>query len=473
MREPIRWPREAWIPLFAGVIWLWRAPEHGLTGFLFSIVPGCLLLGSGVSMLLMPGDRRIAHFGAAGGVLGLVLAIPAFAKVGFLGGCLLVAVSAAAFVAAGVHSVRLEPELEEVPEPIPSLWLAAQVAADEAMLAWMLGSVVLPGRDDHVRIEREVAAARELFDARGWLEKPASYHASPPPLERVGLRPSRTRGIDFEHLWFESGYEPHPNEPGRERWLSYAANRTAHAWVLRHAGAERPWLVCIHGYVMGWPLLDLSLFPPELFHRRLGLNLLVPTLPLHGRRALGRRSGEGYIRGDVLDTIHAEAQAMWDLRRMLSWVRAQGGAPVGVYGISLGGYNAALLACLDGQLACALAGVPVADFARIVFRHGPPLQLRDAVDAGLVDERMRELERVVSPLALEPLVPAERRWLFAAVADRIVPPDHVRDLWRHWGRPPLAWYQGSHLSFRAHPEVGAFVERALREGLLGDASARG
>jgi hypothetical protein len=466
MREPVRWPREAWLPLLAGVVWLWRAPEHGLMGFLFSIVPGCLLLGSGVSMLLMPGDRRISHFAAAGGVLGVVLALPAFVAVGFFGGLLLVAVSAAGFVAAGVHSVRLEPELDEVPAPVPSLWLAAQVAGDEALLAWMLGRLALPGRDDHVRIEREAAAARELFEARGWLEKPAAYHLAPPGLERANLRPARVRGIAFEHLWFESGYEPHPGEPGRERWLSYLANRTAHAWVLRHEGEDRPWLLCIHGYVMGWPLLDLALFRPELFHLRLGLNMVVPTLPLHGRRSIARQSGEGYLRGDVMDTVHAEAQAIWDLRRVLSWVRSRSDAPIGALGISLGGYNAALLASLDDGLAGVIAGVPVADFARIVFRHGPPLHLRDVEAVGLAQERMRELKRVVSPLALEPRVAPDRRWLFAGVADRIVPPDHVRDLWRHWGRPPIQWYQGAHLSFRAHPEVGAFVENALRESGL-------
>ena len=468
MREPMRWPREAWVPLLAGVFWLWRAPEHGLTGFLFSIVPGCLLLGSGVSMLLMPGDRRIAQFAAAGGVLGLLFALPAFAKVGFLAGCALVAASAVAFVAAGVHSVRVEPRLPEVPEPVPSLWLATQVATDEALLAWMLARIALPGRDDHVRIEREVTAARELFDARGWLEKPAEYHDLPPELERVGLRASRTRGIDFEHLFFESLYEPHAGEPGRERWLAYASNRTAHAWVLRHPGADRPWLVCIHGYVMGSPLLDLSLFRPELYHERLGLNLLVPTLPLHGRRALAGRSGEGFFRGDVMDMIHAEAQAMWDLRRLLSWVRGESDAALGVFGVSLGGYNAALLAGLDEGLACAIAGVPVADFSRIVFRHGPPLHLRDVVDAGLAPERICEVARVVSPLVLEPRIAPDRRWLFAGVADRVVPPDHVRDLWRHWGRCPITWYQGAHVSFRAHPEVGRFVHPALREsGLVG------
>jgi hypothetical protein len=147
MREPMRWPREAWFPLLAGVIWLWRAPEHGLTGFLFSIVPGCLLLGSGVSMLLMPGDRRIPQFAAAGGVLGILFALPAFVQVGFLAGCLMIGISAAGFVGAGVHSVRLEPDLDDVPDPLPSLWLSAQVAADEALLCWMLARIALPQRD--------------------------------------------------------------------------------------------------------------------------------------------------------------------------------------------------------------------------------------------------------------------------------------------------------------------------------------
>ena len=40
---------------------------------------------------------------------------------------------------------------------------------------------------------------------------------------------------------------------------------------------------------------------------------------------------------------------------------------------------------------------------------------------------------VVSPLALMPRVAHERRYIFGAVADRLVPPDQVRDLWEHWG----------------------------------------
>ena len=50
---------------------------------------------------------------------------------------------------------------------------------------------------------------------------------------RYHLTRERVLNMRFEHLTFPSGYEPHAGEPGRERWLSYEANRTAHAWVVR------------------------------------------------------------------------------------------------------------------------------------------------------------------------------------------------------------------------------------------------
>lgn len=458
----VRWPREAWIPLLAGLFWLWRAPGHGLPGFLFSVLPGCLLLSSGFAMLFMPGDRRIAQFAALGGVLGVVFALPAFVVVGPGAALLLIAASLAGFVAAGVHSVRLEPSVSDVPQAVFSYRLAAEVAVDEAMLSTMFLTAQLPHAGDQARIPGELADARARFEAAGWLEKPAGYHVTPPRLEEPRLQRARTRGIDYEHLSFESGYEPRPGEPGRERWLARVANRTAHAWVLRHAGPPRPWLVCIHGYQMGSPLIDLLAFQPEVFHRQLGLNLLVPTLPLHGLRKTGWRSGDGFLSGDPLDTLHAEAQAMWDLRRLLGWLRADQAAPrIGVLGFSLGGYNTALLASLDAELACAIAGIPVTDLTRAYYRHLPPLHLQSAERYGLVESTLRDVLRVVSPLALEPQIPRERRWIFGGVADRLVPADQVRDLWQHWEKPRIAWYPGSHLTFRLHANVPKLVLTAL------------
>lgn len=349
-----------------------------------------------------------------------------------------------------------------------TLALAGKVALDEVLLAALLASVRLPSTGERRRISREVAQAIDLFDQRGWLREPASYHEMPPPLGRVSHRRGASRGLRFMHLSFDSEYEPRSEEPGRARWLKRRANRTAHAWVLRHDGRPRPWLICIHGYGMGVPFADLGGFRADTLSRILGLNLVFPVLPLHGPRRHGSRSGQGFVAGDHLDTIHAEAQAMWDIRRILSWVRRQDGESIGVYGLSLGGYNAALLAGLEESLACVIAGVPATCFVNFVREHAPLIRLRDAGVAELVTDDTERLLGVVSPLSLTPLVPWERRFLFGGLADRFIPAEHVRRLWEHWARPRLAWYAGTHVTFPWEREVQALLHEAFTtSGLVG------
>jgi len=309
---------------------------------------------------------------------------------------------------------------------------------------------------------RELAEADELFAARGWLEKPLSFHATPPAFDAVVSEKGRFARTDFERLRVPSGYAPHPDEPGRERWLGYAPTRDAHAWLLRHADPGRPWLVCIHGYRMGHAPIDLTAFRAAQLRDRLGLNVLLPVLPLHGPRRIGRLSGDGFFGADVLDMLHAEAQAMWDLRRWLGWIRAQGATKIGAYGLSLGGYNAALLAGLDGELACVVAGIPATDLAALVWEHGPAHVLHTAESRGLEHERAERVLRVVSPLAFVPLVPAERRWIFAGSADQLVPAAHVQRLVQHWGEPRTHWYEGAHLTFGVHAGVARHLAEALR-----------
>ena len=466
MSDPIRWPRESWFAIAAGLVWLWSVPSHGVLGALLLTVPGALLLAGGVALLMAPGDDRIPQLAALGGSLGLIVALPAMLVVGFGVGLLLAASAWIGMSAAGWYALRTEAPIDEVPDPPHSLRAAGEIAIDEALLSTFLLTAQLPRRDEHGHYEGEMSRAREVFRDAGWLEKPADYHASPPPLEDPTLRARRLGPIHYEHLTFESGYAPHPEEPGRERWLSYAPNRTAHAWVVRHESEHRPWLVCIHGYQMGRALIDLGAFDPTWLHERLGINLLIPTLPFHGKRKTGRRSGDGFVVGNTLDTVHAMAQAMWDIRRMLTWVRAQGRPPVGVMGYSLGGYAGSLLACLDENLACAIAGIPATDFTRTYYKHGPDPFVRRGADVGVDEETMRDVLSVVSPLVLQPRVPYARRYIFAAIADRIVPADQPRDLWRHWERPRIEWYPGAHVTFRAYRGVFRLVRDALTESGL-------
>ncbi len=162
---------------------------------------------------------------------------------------------------------------------------------------------------------------------------------------------------------------------------------------------------------------------------------------------------------------------MWDVRRLLSWVRAQEAPAIGALGLSLGGYNTALLASLESELVCAIPGIPASDFARLFFEHSHDSQQNEMRAQGLTPELLREVLRVVSPLVLEPKVAPEGRAIFAGVVDRLVPPEHVRALHRHWGEPPIVWYQGGHVTFMREPQVRACVETTLRSSGLITASA--
>ncbi|MEX2206505.1 MAG: hypothetical protein WEF50_09790 [Myxococcota bacterium] len=457
-------PYENLVAIAAGLAWI--AAGEGVFGFLFGAIPGALLVAGGTASLLLPGDVRTPQLIALGSFCALLFALPMTFAVGFFETLGLVALALASFVACGWTAQRREPPIERVPEPTLDLELAIKVGFDQLALASMVAT--RPGRfiRDVPRLTLEVREAHALFERSGWLEKPESYHREPPALEAPALRWRRSLGFSFEHLSFESGYEPHPGEPGRERWLSYALNREAHAWVLRHADESRPWLVCVHGYGMGIPAVDLSAFEARRLHHELGLNVLCPVLPLHGPRKLALRSGDGFLNGDFLDTVHAEAQAMWDLRRQLSWLRGNGATQIGVYGLSLGGYTTALLVGLDPGLACAIAGIPATDFARLVARLAPHATLREVERLGLDWSVLRELLSVVSPLQLAPRIPRERLSIFGGTADHLVPADQVRDLWKHWGEPRIAWYPGSHLSFGREPQVRFLIDDALRHGGL-------
>jgi hypothetical protein len=466
--EQPRFSKWAAFNLGAGVVWVSQATLLGLVSGLPLWVVASAFLGSGLSQLLWPGDARATQMGALAGGVGVVLSIPYGFALG-LGSFFLLAVSAiAAAWGAGRMALQLEPHVDDVPVPRPSAELAAKLVFDEMILGMeQIGSTGFALDGTLERVIDEVERTHAIFEREGYLEKPERYHAVPPELRDPSIRTREMAGLDVEMLRFESGYAPPEGEPGRERWLGYEPCQTAHAYVLRHADESRgprPWLICTNGYRMGHAAIDVRVF--ERFHRHQGLNVLIPVQPLHGPRRIGFQSGTGFLGMDVLDTLHAVAQSMWDMRRLLSWIRAQDAPAVGALGFSLGGYATAVFASLVEDLRCAVLGIPLADIPRAVARHAATHQLLYAESQGFDLARVREVLRVVSPLALEPKVPLEGRFFFAATADRLVTPDHVRDLWRHWGEPEIVWYDGGHVTFRTERKVWDGVDRTLRENGL-------
>lgn len=361
-----------------------------------------------------------------------------------------------------------DPAVDGLPVARPTIAVARQVFHDEIVLLGF--RMLLPANDQQAieRINREVIAALECYGQQGWMDRPEDYFAAPPTLTDVSVRPVTIRRRAYERVTFDSGYEPRPGEPGRERWLGYAANRQESALVLRHR-EPRPWVVCVHGALMGRGAVDLRLFRARHLHDDLGLNVVLPVLPLHGRRT---ERGAVFPGQDVLDNVHAAAQAVWDIRRILSWIRAQEpDSPIGLNSMSLGGYVTALVASLEEGLTCAILGVPVADLISVLGRH-----------AGLRPDDPRQqtlalaepLGRMISPLSLRPRVPMQGRFIYAGVADRVVHPrDEVAHLWEHWGRPEIEWYEGGHTGFFRSRRVHDFIDGALlRSGLIRMSHAR-
>ena len=132
-----------------------------------------------------------------------------------------------------------------------------------------------------------------------------------------------------------------------------------------------------------------------------GVRLVLPVLPMHGPRSKGLPKGAVFPGEDILDDIHATAQAVWDIRALIGWIRRQQptSAPTGLYGLSLGGFVAALVASLEEDLTCAVLGVPVADLIELLAHHS-------GLDSD--DPRRRTillasaLGRMISPLSLTP-----------------------------------------------------------------------
>ena len=365
----------------------------------------------------------------------------------------------------------LDREPGEIPVARPTLALATEACFDEIVLT---GFRLLRSAPDAARLEwitREVSAALEFYGQQGWLEKPEGFFAASPALTDVTVKTVNNMGRTYERLFFDSGYEPHAGEPGRERWLSYTGNNREYGLMLRHR-QPRPWLVCVHGAEMGRAALDPTLFRAWHLHSDLGLNVVLPVLPMHGPRARGLPKGAAFPSEDVLNDVHGAAQAVWDIRRLLSWIRSQQpDSMIGLNGISLGGFLTSLVASLDDGLTCAILGVPAVDLVELVSRHAG-LSGHDAL--GQTMRRAKPIGRMISPFALTPRVPMQGRFIYAGIADRLVHPrDQVTRLWQHWGRPQIHWYSGGHTGFFRSRPVQRFIDDALvQSGLVDPARIR-
>lgn len=457
---PRRWDPIAWPAIVAGIVWLF-----GPAGFwqaLIGLIPGCLLVASGVSLLLWPGDARIYRCMALSALAGVVLALPTLLMGGWVYGLTVALLSVGSFLGAGTSAL---PAVTANPPDQTRRWfrwrLAAKAAADEALAGYFICFARIPSGH---RARETVERVRELVPEHvDWgIAGNSSYNGGPEAFGNLKSVLTRRMGRALEVISFDSGYRcPTAGAHYYPEWIQARSNARCRLRVFRQNRPGRPWLIGIHGYRMGSDWLDLQLFPPRELTDALGLNLVLPTLPLHGSRKCGLRSGDRFLDGGLLGLCYAEAQSLWDLRRTVAWIRQQEvDARIGVLGYSLGGYNAALMASHEDGLDFVIAGIPVVDLAAIVWLSLPAPHRRYFEAEGLSREYYEALLRPLSPLSHPPKRPSVRLAIFAGTVDRVVPSSQPIRLARHWG-VPVRWYAGGHLGFRKEPVVNATIRETM------------
>lgn len=400
------------------------------------------------------------------GLLALAVAVPLFA----VGG------GALAWIATGAAVVAIALALRQAERGVPPA--SRTVSLHGAVSADLLLAAVWEGTAQFRRVPALPRAAADVEDAlarwrdAGWTAAPARAFAAPPPLEKVQIEMRAVGGGgEAEHLRFASEFEPADPEIAGA-FVAREANRSAHVLLWRHRGAApRPTLIVLHGFGMGrlardLPWLRLRGLDWMGAHRTLDVDIAYVILPFHGPRSDGTPSGRGFFDVHPLFAPAALAQAVWELRRLAGWLRAQGTPAVGVHGLSLGGCAAALFAAFDPALACAVPMCPAVDLAGIFWRQLPPGRRREWRDAGLGPARLAEAWSLAAPLRHRPQVATPGRLVIGAIGDQIATPSGVDALWRHWDEPAIHWLPGAHLAWLGQQALGARLAEHLRATLL-------
>jgi pimeloyl-ACP methyl ester carboxylesterase len=232
-------------------------------------------------------------------------------------------------------------------------------------------------------------------------------------------------------------------------------------WVHRPS-TTRGTVILLHGFTMGRPWVDGHVLMAARWFA-LGFDVAMPILPFHGTRAprWARYSGEPFGSWDVGQLNESVRQAVHDVDLVRRWLVAEGRGPIGLVGLSLGGYLTALMAGLRSDLAFAIPVAAPSSLAWLpqrLFGFGRFVPPRPPVAA----DRLDAAYRVHSPLTYPLAISCRRTLIVGGLGDRVVPPAHVHALWRHWGEPEIHWFSGGHTTPFGRAQIMDRIEARLQ-----------
>jgi pimeloyl-ACP methyl ester carboxylesterase len=269
---------------------------------------------------------------------------------------------------------------------------------------------------------------------------------------------------NVQHISFDSSFEP--VNPGlRNLWRRLDRNNVVHAQHWRHDDGPHPTLCVIHGF-LGSPYLFNGLFFSLPWFYRSGYDVVLYTLPFHGRRAQKGSpfSGYGFFQFGLAGFAEAMAQAVHDFRSVMDHLESTGVDRIALTGMSLGGYTSALIASADDRLQAVIPNVPMVNPESLFETWFPANKLLTLARraGGLTQVESLSASAFHSPLNYQPLVAKDRRLIITGLGDRLAPPAQAEALWEHWDRCALHWFPGNHVLHVSQPDYLRRMNRFLR-----------
>jgi len=219
-------------------------------------------------------------------------------------------------------------------------------------------------------------------------------------------------------------------------------NNTVHGrlYTVSKSWQDEPTVILLHGW--NAQTAYRALFP-HLARRlvRRGVNVAMFELPYHCRRKpRGRGATRNFLSGDLVHVAQAARQSMADARALIAWLKEQGSARIGLWGISLGAWLSGMLACTEPQVDFAVLMTPVARMDRLIAEADFCAPIR----RGLGGAKLR-LDSM-NLTTHRPKVAPENILIVASEHDLFAPIETIEELCEAWGVSQLWRPRHGHIS---------------------------
>jgi len=287
--------------------------------------------------------------------------------------------------------------------------------------------------------------------------------------------PQMLGGFEPEHvsrsLW--KAVSPWPGAEGNnkiwyaERFVPRSGTRSVAGRQTTGTGQDDPppALILLHGWLLNRAQLAIYRSWARCVARR-GIEVWVPFLPYHMRRAdPGEISGQRALSPDLSTSFDMVRQAVAETRLLAGWLRRRT-TRVGIWGMSLGGWVAALTTTLDDDWDAVALWAPVAAPVEVLFESGLVEMLREAIiEGGMSEGDFAGPELApMTPTRSDTRIHRSTLLVVAGAYDQVISPRSVARLARRWN-VDIHWVPHGHISLIASwapvRHTATFLEHTL------------